>query len=313
MIAADGSKLWRAGMLPFAALLAWSLLMIGSLRLEWLRVGVGREPETYTGQDVYGLSAFVVVAGVLVTTTLLYGTLRKQPDWIKGGTFVAFAAGVVLALLILFVESIATAVPSALLPPTIRRSTVDLSAGAGLWICASGFLAVGCAAAALSGRPLPTRIGRPHVGLRGAAVLVLVLCTGLFAWLRYQPWIQASAVGMDVDIAAWSLPWLGPLSLVAAWALACGTAVAATLHGGTGALVAATGGWLVTFVAGLSVVATDSLGHVPFAYAFPPDVRPDFQTAPAAWAGLALGAVAAAACATLIASGPRSAARSTHG
>lgn len=81
------------------------------------------------------------------------------------------------------------------------------------------------------------------------------------AVLRYEPWVHTTIVGSDGSLDGWSLPWLGPLSLIATGLVAVGVVVTFVHRGPAGPLLAALAGWLVTVCAAIVLIAASAVGR----------------------------------------------------
>lgn len=278
--------------------------------MPWIRAGWGDHPRAYHGADVLALAVPVAGLAAVVIVAAVVG-LTRASDRMD----VASAASTVLAacsgLLIVLLETVSMIIPDGLLPTTIRRATIHLSAGSGLWVC---FFASATAAIAAAGsrsfvrrRLVDGRLSEfPRLTM--FAIALLLVATSALGWLRYEPWVHASAAGQATGLEGSATPWIGPLSLFALWLLIGALAVALVTRGPLGPLVAAAAGWLVTFVAALTIVIGGALGHLraddlPFHQLR--SVDPSFGTSSAAWAAFAAGLAAATAAALLLTSRTR--------
>jgi hypothetical protein len=274
--------------------------------LPWVQAGIGEDPRAYTGIDLLALAVPVVAvaAGVLVAT-LVEGALRGR-DRMSAALTLSLGAAAATGLLIAMLELASALIPDDFLPATVRRLAVDLSAGIGLWVAFIVFLVAAVAAAGERG---PVRVGANIRGLgrrpgrAAAALALLVAAIALFGWVRYEPWVDASAAGQHVSLAGSTTPWVAPLSLLALWLLIAGLAAALLRQGQLGALVAAAAGWLVTFLAALTIITAETFGRLrtdDLAIGHLRGVDPSFGAAPAAWTAFGTGVAAAAAGAILV-------------
>jgi hypothetical protein len=286
--------------LTHAAVAAGALIAAGvGVWLPWLRVGAGGTVHLYTGTALPVIAEVMVglpVAAVVATGVCVARRSRDAQDM---ATLATGAAAFLAGLLLLFVECASAVIPNGLLPATIRRYTLDLRAGPGLWIALA---AAAIATAALSGR-LRGGLGHPLAGrgvrLPGQRLVTLAGLGGLvvaFGFIRYGDWVQATAVGQRYGIGGWGLPWVGPLSLVAMLGLIAATAIALTGRDRPAGVLAATSGWLITLAAALAIIAADALGSVRFVTFAPASIRgyaPHLGAASGATIGFGIGIGAA--------------------
>jgi hypothetical protein len=260
------------GLLAVAGLVT----VIISVELPWLRVGAAGSVHLYTGTSLTVIAVAMIALPAAALVALGLCVVRRSRDAQDVATLAAGATAVLAGVLLLFVECASAVIPNGLLPATIRRYTLDLRAGPGLWLALAGSA---LALAALSGR-LVGGFGHPLAG-RGLRVSALRLATlaGLgalavgFGLLRYGEWVHATAAGQSYGIGGWGLPWVGPLSLVAMLGLIAAIAVALTGREGAAGVLAATSGWLITLAAALAIIAADTLGSVGFAAFAPASIR----------------------------------------
>ena len=271
----------------------------------WLRAGLGTAERSFSGLDLTLLAIPVLGAAGVAAVAAVVGGATTNPA-LRAAASVAGAVVVVLsALVIVVVETVAAVIPDGILPELAREYAVDLSAGPGPWIALMGGLAM--VAGARGWRPpfvssLAHGAGdrRPYRALPAA---MLLLSTALFAWLRYEPWLGASAAGSYDELTGWSLPWIGPLSLMALILLGAAVAAAALLQLQLAGLLAAAGGWLVTFVTGIVAQAASTIAKLRLDDIAPVKVReytPQVELASATWVAFGTGLLAAAAGAGLL-------------
>jgi len=271
------------------------LAIIASGFLPWIVAGVGTGASRFSGYVVWPLAAAVLLAAVTVcalcaTALLLKRTDLLQAAMVAAATLLAFTVGVIVAL-----EIAALAIPDAALPATLRRNGLELSAGIGLWIasaaaCGALFALSGYQLRSLQFRTLGLRVNRNWL----LALVALLSFTILFGWLRYQVWFSASAAGEELDLAGWASPWIGPLSLFAVWLLVLSFGLALAAQTTAAGLTAATGGWLVTLVAAISIIAAKSIGGLSSLAAGTVPGGAGFHVTLVAWTSFALGLGAAA-------------------
>lgn len=301
----EASRDFRASSASCLVAFAGATAVCTTLSMVWLRAGIGPDAKAYEAGDLPVLVLPVMLAATIAAVAALVGAATGARHAVSAA---AVAGGIVIALtapVILILETVASAIPDSLLPATARRLAVDVGAGPGLWIALLGGLVILASTAArkppfLSSLSAVLKGGRAY---RALPALLLLLATCLFGWLRYEPWVIASTFGSSDDLAGWSLPWIGPLSLVALGLLAAALAAASLLQLQLAGLLAAGGGWLVTFLTAIVAKATSGLARLRFDELTPDRVRgysPHVELAPATWIAFGTGIAAAAAGAGLL-------------
>lgn len=274
------------------------LLAAVSVALPWLRAGAGGSVHLYAGTSLTVIAVAMIALPVAGLGAVGVCAARRSRDAKDVATLAAGAIAAIAGVLLLLVETASAVIPNGLLPATLRRYTLDLRAGPGLWLALAGGA---FALAALSGR-LELGVGLPGLSRRGrltSQITLLATLTALavgFGFLRYGSWVQASALGQSYGIGGWGLPWVGPLSLVAMLGLIAAAAMALTGHESSAGLFAAISGWLITFAAALAIVAADALGSLRVTAFAPASLRgyaPHLATAAGAVMSFGLGIAAA--------------------
>lgn len=264
--------------------------------LPWVVAGAGTDASSYSAFEVWPLAIAELLAIAAGAGLAAAALLLRRPQLKEKAMVAAIVAVVLTGATIAALETTAMLIPDSVLPATLRRTGLDLGAGIGLWIaCAAGLIAV-LSLADWRFRPIEIHTWRTAENRPWAlALLTLLALTILFGWLRYETWFDAAGAGEELGLAGWAAPWIGPLSLLAVWtliaAIGCGLMVRTQLAG----LLAAAGGWLVTLVAAIAIVAANAIGGLadltdPL---FSP-VDPDFQVTLAAWFAFGVGLAAAA-------------------
>lgn len=190
------------------------IIGLGSLWLPWIRVQVASDGGVLRGVDLHKLAVGVVA--LLVATAgcaaFRWRTGRAAP------LSVAFAClGWASALVVLAIEASAAAIPSGLVPKTVRRQFFDVSAGSGAWVA----LGVGLLGLVLTAAPQVAYergaglVRRRWSELAGASLGVVALV--LLANGRYQTWFELDGGGRSGTVALWQLPWAGPWTMAALW------------------------------------------------------------------------------------------------
>ncbi len=280
--------------------------MAATMLLPWLHVGLGSHMRTYDGGGVPELSVpFLVAACAIAAAALLEHRRADGTLPITLGVSVAAAVGCALAIVLL--ESVDTLTPRSVLPATARRLTLELGVGTGLW-CAFAAAALTAAAAAAPDlrahvRRLTSRApARPELVL--GTLVTFGLLAGAVAYLRYQPWVSVSAAGQDAELAGWTLPIVGPGSLVGLWLVIAGGVVAlVTGRVQVAGALAAFGGWACAFTSALAIVTTRWLGRLRLDDLFDDRLRevdPHCVVGRASWLTFAAGLLAAGAAAGLV-------------
>jgi hypothetical protein len=292
-----------------------SIVTAASVFLPWARAGLSGTPVVYAGTSIPGLTVPFVAGSVITVAAALVARFGRRPEALliaalSAGITTAAAAGLIVAL-----ETVATLIPSSLLPATLRRLTIGVSAEVGLWVAfASALVATAAASgmavpATLRNMHAPSRPGRPRafpltllrtqvLGLLGIALVIVAT-----VWLRYEYWIGASAAQEHLRLAGWTIPWVGPLSLLATAILIAGMTVVLLGRTDIGALMVAGAGWLTSFLAALVILTCDTMAQLRLNDLAPEQIRgygPTFQLGWAAWVVFLVGLVAAAAAAAII-------------
>lgn len=271
----------------------------------WVRAELGVGGRSFSGLDVPLLAAPVVLAAVIVAVAAIVGATSGSSALQPAASVAALVVVVLSLLVIVIVETVAAVIPDGLLPAFARDYAVDLSAGAGPWVALLGGVVM--LAGARGWRPpfvdaLPGAVDGRRVH-RALPAALLVVTTAAFAWLRYEPWLAASAAGSSEHLTGWSLPWIGPLSLAALLLLAAAVAAGSLLRLEIAGLLAAAGGWLVTFCAALVAQAESALGKLRLDDFGPATARgyaPHVELGVATWLAFVTGLLAAGAGAGLL-------------
>lgn len=295
---------------PVISTIMAAALVAFSLRLTWLHTGLGDNIRRYPGSRLFVISLAVLLGSAsIAVAALVDGLVRRRDRLPAAATFsCVMAAGT--GLLLLLVEAASGLIPRSFLPATVRRLTVDLGAGPGLWLAFGGSVCAALAAAAppWSRLGLATSItGGRSSSIRIAAVLALLGSTVVYGWARYEPWVNGSAGGNTFALEGWSTPWLGPVSLIALWGLVVSVAVLVVVRVDVAALIAAGAAWLASFLGALAILSSGAIGRIRIADRLPVEVRhlsPAVGSARGAWFAFASGLVAASAAALILA-GPR--------
>jgi hypothetical protein len=275
-----------------------------ALKASWLEVRTGQSVHRYDALalPVVGALMGLLVAAVIVSVAVEGVVLARSPLRVAP-LLAALQAALTLALLTL--EEVTGPVLSLnVVPVTLRRSLLEVRGGAGAWlglVSALSIVVLGrlrggwtTALATLTALPL-----RQRVGLPGMSAIVAV-----GAWARYQPWVDGAARGDSVRVPGWSLPWLGPATLMVVALLGACLAAQFVTSALLPILGTALSGWLLSFSAAVTIVFVSSVGRVdvrnwlPAAIrSFTPSVRPGWG----AWVTFAtgLGAVGWAAAGIL--------------
>lgn len=249
-----------------AAIAVLGALAVAAGIAPWVRLSLPTGVEIVSGLEAPYLWLPVALPAVILVLLGLAGLRAFTPErrhmGLVAGAIVTVVAGGQIAM----IESVAGVLPTEALPRSISRANAGIQAGAGLWLAAScGLMAVVAMASARVVRDIGRAVQRALRDRRPAALLAvlwLVASLPLIGVLRYQPWLTVSAAGEQYSLEPWALPWVGPLSLVPMWGL--GLALVLLVLGRTelGALVAAFSGWVLTFAAGVCILASNTLGDL---------------------------------------------------
>lgn len=298
-LASDGlplpARIASLSLLPVIGLLAASLFGV------WLSVRTGDETARFAGIEVPVLRVVLLAAvGIVLLGVVIEGVLlRRWPLSVSavGGAFV-----LVVAVVMLLLEEIAASlIPTSFLPTSVRRLTVDVYGGPGIWLgaLAAVVLVIGSRvdgggvglARTFSGMValLPGKL-LAMLGAAGAAV-------GVAAWSRYQPWASGSVATQHVEVPGWSLPFIGPSSLVAILVLGGAALMLVVRRNLPAALALAVTGWACSFLAAVTLVTASTLARVEVDRFLPeavadqgPSVGPQWG----AWVMFAMGCAVAA-------------------
>jgi hypothetical protein len=271
-----------------------------AVTLPWVDAGLGTDARRYAGGQLLPVAWTVRIACAATVVAIGAGALMRRPAGRPVAIVSAAFAVVVTGGLIGALETIATMVPDGLLPLTLRRLTLRLSAAEGLWI------AFGCALVALIAA-VPTPRARLRAG-QLVALLVLLAVTVGFATLRYVPWLEAAVAGNDLGFEAWATPWIGPLSLITVWLLASSCVLVLFVPTWVAGLMTAAAGWSMIVLGALALITGASAKRLQLAALVPGELReyaPTLEAVPGAWAALATGLVAALVGALLVVAAPR--------
>ncbi|HEX8645523.1 MAG TPA: hypothetical protein VF715_01400 [Thermoleophilaceae bacterium] len=301
----------RAWLRADVAVACMACALVGfSLTLPWLRTGLAGDVRVYGGSSLGAFPAFVIVGSAAAAAMAIWEGCVRGSRRLSLTLAASCAMAAATAMLIVSIETTAAIVPTDMLPKTVRRLGVDVSAAHGLWIAFAGSSVCAVAAMGLPWERLVDGLRRQSAFSRSRsrvvlALVLLVVATGALGWLRYESWLNASAGGHPMDVEGWAMPWIGPASLVALWLLVASIAAAMLARLELAALVAAGAGWLVTFVAALAILINSTLGRLRLDdLELGGVVRADahFEVAPATWMAFASGVIAACAGGLLIAS-----------
>jgi MFS family permease len=292
-----------------------ALITAASLLLPWARAGLSGTPVVYRGTSLPGLMVPVLAGATITLVAALAARFGRRPEALSIAALSAGVTAAAAAVLIVALETAATLIPSGLVPTTMRRLTVGVSAEVGLWVALAAALV---ATAAASGMHVPAALSVVHdqpgsqrsktlrlplVGSRAVGLLGVVLAIVATVWLRYEYWINASASQEHIGLAGWAIPWVGPLTLFATLILVAGLSTVLLGRSQAGALLVAAAGWLVSFLAALVILISEAFAELRINDLAPKQFRqygPTFQPGWAAWAAFLAGLVAAAAAAAII-------------
>jgi hypothetical protein len=179
---------------------------------------------------------------------------------------IVVAAGFALfvaAVLLVTVEFLSGLIPVNLIPSTLRRTSPVLDAGIGLWLALAAAVA-SIGAVLISTLTWIDRRAWMRSENRGklVATALLVGMSALVAWLRYEPWLASSILGHAFDLPGRAEPWIGPGSLLPLLLLGVSVLLALFLRTVAAGLVAAASGWLITFLAAMTVITADVLAEI---------------------------------------------------
>ncbi len=237
-----------------------TIATLGSLQLPWLGAGFGGDSVAYSGLQLLPAGIPVAIAALITTFAAVVG-VRGAPGPARLGIAASCVSAAIAAATIMLSEMTALAPPVSVLPRAIDGAAQPVGAGYGVWLALLGSVT---AAIALHGQSSGAIVRRlrfsRHEWRRVPGVLALVTLTALIGWLRYQAWIDASLLGGHLPLPALAAPWIGPLSLTSVLMLVGAMGLAAFSNAQLAGLVAASAGWLTSFVAALVVLSGGSFG-----------------------------------------------------
>jgi len=244
--------------------LAGAVLMLLGLFLPWLSAGAGGETELYGG---FAFPAVWVPTSLCVVLVCGFALTwwRLKDDRLQ--QYAALCAGFLLLYLVatlVVIESFSDLLPTSFLPAVaLRRSSSLLAAGIGLWTSLAGvgvvILAAGGDRVWEAGRRAWRSSGGPEKVLAAGLLGILALVVG---WLRCQPWIDSSVFGSGITLSAQAAPYVGPASLLVVALLVCSLVLAGMSLFQPAGLVAAGAGWLLTFLAAIAVIGSETLARL---------------------------------------------------
>lgn len=238
-------------------------LLGASLLAPWLRGRVGSTVERASGWSLISARVFVII--------LIVGAIASAIAVAKSNSEFARCAQAAMAIIALVVPifviivaevSVVWLAPD-LLPHSLRRFSVGVGPGWGLWILMLGGVLLLVSALGKSAESLIIlrQTGRKALKLDIAAV-GLALTTAAIPLLiasRYASWLHVASPAGDADLPGWALPWAGPVSAVLCVVLVAG-AVAMLLTKSSGVAIAMVIlGWVVSATAAVVLI----LGSLP--------------------------------------------------
>lgn len=254
----DGVRSGEPGVDLRVALIAGGL-GVSSLAFTWASGELGESVTVVRGTDL--LPAVVLAVGVVVVVAL--ASMLRQP----AQALIIHCVGVLVAasavLSILLVESVASIVPEEVIPVTVRRLSVGVAAGWGLWILAvSGALLILAASGVTSRVPLTRRTVEECARMLRSRwpAPVLLGCATVLGLSRYELWASGAVAGQVAEASGWSLPWAGPTTLVGFWCMVIAAGLALIQPGHYALLVCLLGAWASSFAAAFTVVSVQGLG-----------------------------------------------------
>lgn len=272
---------------------------MAGIPLPWFSVGVGSDPSSYEGLDFVAIGVPVVLLSLgIIGFAITWWYFEDE----RFSTYAALTAGfllVITTVILVTIEAASALIPSSLLPATLRRSSIVLSAGPGLWAAFAGSLVVLTVTTGFGSRRFDLRswISPRSRGKLGVSLLLLTLLV-VVGWLRYQPWIHSSVLNHRLDLPGQAAPWVGPTSLLALWLLVAALLLALLSRVQEAGLVAAGAGWLISFLAAIAVISSETLAQLRLGALVEDSAAVRgiaFHAAPAAWATFLAGLIVAAA------------------
>lgn len=251
--------------LDAVGLLVGSAALLGLLFVPATELRLGTNDHAVALIDVKGLG--VGLAAVIVALAALsLGGLRSRRRESAVGTVGFIALGVLTAAGIAAVEWLQGLIPAKLLPGQLEEYTVATGATFVPWLAVLACVVNVLAATGRFGWAA-RRLTRRRTGETGGAhrsrLLIgtgAALGVGVIAWARYQPLLVVQASGEPVEVAAYAVPMIGPVSMGAVLVLA--TLVGLTVLGVGRAIPPRLGMATSVFVAASSLFVAVTSGVV---------------------------------------------------
>lgn len=251
----------RRGEVDWRVVLGAFVFTSASLPLIWVSGEAGLQSAEVRGLD------FVFVPWFVLGLGLVLALARLLPAPTARG--IVHGLGAVLAgvgtIGVLLVEAAGSAIPEEWIPVTVRRLSVGVSAGLGLWALALSGMVLMVAASGMT-RLVPAnaatlvRIGRqardrwPGVLLLAAALVLGVA--------RYRTWAVGEVAGERIELAGWSLPWIGPATLFGVWAIGLAGVVVLVRPTSPALLGALVPAWAASCCSALGILLASAMGGV---------------------------------------------------
>jgi hypothetical protein len=257
----------RAAQLAAALTIAGFVTVTASVLLVWVSASVGARTEQQRGYELGPVPVIAVglalTAAIATSIDLLRRGRRSSP--VGRAASMTLAALSILGLVAL--ESAASLIPEELLAVTVRRLSVGLAPGLGLWLVAIASAAMAVASSGLLGGRSGVIVMVLDDWIEGrrrqlAALGLLIAATVALGFARYEPWALGSSGVGDIEIAGWAVPWIGPATSILLWCLVGASLAVLVRPSALASLVTAALGWAVTFTAALTIVAVAGAGRL---------------------------------------------------
>lgn len=242
-----------SGNAPSLALVATvtSLCLVATFALmfDWI-AGQGVSEYEARGFRLVGASVLVIAGSVISIALLLAAVIRKDREVVRlisvpASFLVAFCAVVIIS-----VESVTAVLPGAQIPKTFGRIGVGASAGIGVWIALVAAAVLLVVALGHHSADLRERLTGLRSRRRAAAVAVALGVAGIaLARLRYAPLVTLESGDKIVPVALWWFPAIGPVSLIATWALIGSAILIVVGRTSLAAVIGVIAGWLTASMA----------------------------------------------------------------
>ncbi len=238
-------------------------LLGASLPAPWLRGRVGSTVERASGWSLISARVFVIIlmVGAIASAIAIAKSNREFARC-------AQSAGAIVALVVpIFVITVAEVSVVWLtpdrLPNSLRRFSVGVGPGWGLWVLMLGGVlllmsALGKSAELLM-RVRQTAENALKLDITAIGLVLTAAAIPLLVASRYASWMHVASPAGDADMPGWALPWAGPISAAICVVLVGGAAAMLLTKSSGVAIAMVILGWVVSVTAAVVLI----LGSLP--------------------------------------------------